>query len=335
MIEIDGSKGGGQMLRSSLSLSAITGREFRIENIRGSRREPGLKRQHLEAVKTAKRISRAEVNGLELGSEKLVFRPHKLNSDPFTANIGTAGSVTLLFDTVLPISTQFNSRFRLTGKGGTDVKWSPTFSYFREVKLPLLKRFGLEASARLEKTGYYPSGGGEATLETSVSSMNPIRLEDRGRLERFEIYSKASKELESQNVAERQASEAERKIKNSHMSKEVEKEVRYDDTDSTGSSLLIKAVYENSTAGFDALGEQGKRSEKIAEDAVKQFKKFHSSSASIDPYMSDQIIIFLALVGGKVSIPEVTDHVQTSLEVAKKFGREIELEKGERTFLSY
>jgi RNA 3'-terminal phosphate cyclase (ATP) len=333
MIEIDGSKGGGQMLRTALSLSVIKQEGFRMENIRGSRSNPGLKNQHLECVKTAQRISDAEVEGAELGSEKLVFQPQTLDSDPFTANIGTAGSVTLLLDTVLPITSQFDSNFRLTAKGGTDVKWSPTFSYLKEVKLPLIHRFGFLGELELEKSGYYPAGGGEATLETEEHSLEPINLTDRGDIEKFEIYSKASSELEEQKVADRQADEAERMLKNSHISIPVEKEVDYEKTDSTGSSLLVRAVYENSIAGFDALGEKGKRSEEVAREAVQDFKSFHSTEAAVDEHMADQLLVFMAIVGGEIAVPEVTSHVENNLEVIRKFGVEVELEQGLETVI--
>ncbi|MFB6213978.1 MAG: RNA 3'-terminal phosphate cyclase, partial [Candidatus Nanohaloarchaea archaeon] len=266
MIEIDGSKGGGQMLRTSLSLSAITGKPFRMENIRGSRPNPGMKRQHLEAVKAAARLCDAEVEGLQEGSREIVFQPSELSAENFTVNIGTAGSVTLLLDTLLPITTHLDEDLRVDVKGGTDVKWSPTAGYYRHVKLPLLKEYGLDASLEVERTGFYPAGGGEIRLETSPYSMEPVEIRERGGLEGFEIYSKASRDLQESQVAERQASEVARKLKNSHISVPIEKDTRYVETDSTGSSLVLEAVYENSVAGFDSLGEHGKRSEEVARE---------------------------------------------------------------------
>lgn len=335
MIEIDGSKGGGQMLRSSLTLSMVTGEAFRIENIRGSRPNPGLKKQHLEAVKAAARLSNAEVEGANDGSREMVFRPIELSAEDFTVNIGTAGSVTLLLDTIIPVTTHFDNSFRIDVKGGTDVKWSPTSSYYRDVKLSILEKFGMRASMEVEKTGFYPKGGGHVKLETEPYSMDSIDLVDKGSIEKFEVYSKASKELEDQEVADRQASEAERKLKNSHISVPVEKKIEYVRTASIGSSLCLKAVYEDSIAGFDALGEQGKRSEKVAHEVVQGFKSFDTTEAAVDSYMADQLIVFLAILGGRITIPEVTDHVQTSLEVVKKFGRKVEMKRdGEKIILS-
>jgi len=328
MIEIDGSSGGGQMLRTALCLSIIKGESFHIENIRGKRPDPGLKRQHLEAVRAAGKISDADIQGDEIGSETLEFRPKEIQSNSFSSNIGTAGSITLLYDTILPVTSQFNQSFRLTAKGGTDVKWSPLISYFKQVKLPLVQRFGVKANLELEKTGYYPKGGGKTILTTKEHSLEPIEITDRGKLKRFEIYSKASKQLESQKVADRQADEAKRILKNSHISVPVEKNVDYEKTDSIGSSIVIKAVYQNSIAGFSSLGEKGKKSEKVAKEAIKMFKNFHASEAAIDRYMADQLLVFIAICGGAVKIPEITPHVQTNVEVIRRFGFDIDMETG-------
>lgn len=320
MIEIDGSKGGGQLLRTALTLSAVKQEGFRIENIRGSRPNPGLKNQHLECVKAVKRLCNAEAEGDELNSETLEFRPGDLENRSFTANIGTAGSITLLLDTVLPIASQFSSSLRLTAKGGTDVKWSPTLDYMKHVKLPLLRKFGVKAEVSRERTGYYPAGGGEVELNTREHSLRRIELVERGELERFEVYSRASEDLRAQEVADRQADEAARMLKNSHISVPLEKKVSYEEADSPGSSLLVKAVYGESIAGFDALGEQGKRAEKVAKDAVQEFKSFHSGEAAVDRYMADQLLVFMAIIEGKIRVPEVTSHVQTSLEMLERFG---------------
>lgn len=326
MIEIDGSKGGGQVLRTALTLSAIKGESFRIENIRGSRPNPGMKNQHLECVKTVRRMTDAGTEGDELGSEQLVFEPQSLDKDPFTANIGTAGSVTLLLDTVLPIASQFSDGFRLDVRGGTDVKWSPTLDYLKHVKLPLLRKFGVKAEVERKKTGYYPAGGGEVRLRTEEHSLERIELLERGELQRFEIYSRASEELESQEVARRQVDEAARMLKNSHISVPIEKEVSYEEADSPGSSLLVKAVYENSIAGFDALGEQGKRAEDVAKEAVQSFKSFDSGEAAVDTYMADQLLVFMSIVGGEVKVPEVTEHVATNIRAIEELGVELDID---------
>jgi RNA 3'-terminal phosphate cyclase (ATP) len=329
MIEINGEKGGGQMLRTALTLSAVTGENFTIENIRGNRTEPGLKNQHMECVKAAKRLCDAKVEGLEKGSEKLVFKSGKYRNESFTSNIGTAGSTTLLLDTVLPITTQFDESFRIDGKGGTDVKWSPTSLYYKHVKLPLLEKLGLEAELEVKKTGFYPKGGGELRLETGDYAMGEFKLLERGKLERFEVYSKASTDLEENSVAERQADEAAKKLKKNFVSEEVEKNFEYVESSSTGSALLIKAVYENSITGFDALGEKGKRSEKVAEEAFQDFTEFHESEAAVDEYMADQLMVFAAIAGGVYTAPEITSHIRSNSYVIEKFGFDVELDRAD------
>jgi RNA 3'-terminal phosphate cyclase (ATP) len=325
MIEIDGRSGGGQILRTALTLSAVTGESFKIDNIRGNRPNPGLKNQHLKCVETMARLCDAEVDGAENGSKSLVFRPSNLEPKNFTVNIGTAGSVTLLLDTVLPVTTQFNTDFRLNVKGGTDVKWSPTFNYLKDVKMDLLKLFGWKGALELERTGFYPEGGGEVRLDTADFSMKNIDTITRGEIKSFEVFSKASTDLEDRDVADRQADELERKLKNSHISVLVEKNVSYVDTGSTGSSLVLKAVYENSVAGFDSLGERGMSSEAVAANVYRAFRNFHSSDAAADEFMADQLPVFMAIVGGRIRISELTSHVQSCVEVIRKFGFEMEI----------
>jgi RNA 3'-terminal phosphate cyclase (ATP) len=327
MIEINGENGGGQMLRTALTLSAVTGENFRMENIRGNRKNPGLKNQHIECVKAAKRLCDAKIEGLKKRSEKITFKAGKYRNESFTSKIGTAGSTTLLMDTVLPITTQFDESFRIDVKGGTDVNWSPTSLYYKHVKLPLLEKMGLEADLKVKKVGFYPKGGGELCLEAEDYSMKSFELLERGELERFEIYSRASEDLEESNVAERQADEAAKKLKKKFVSKEVEKNFEYVESASRGSVLLIKAIYENSVAGFDALGERGKRSEKVAEDAFQDFLSFHESEAAVDEYMADQLMVFAAIVGGEYTAPEITSHIRSNSYMIEKYGFDINLDR--------
>ena len=329
MIEINGENGGGQMLRTALTLSAVTGENFTIENIRGNRKNPGLKNQHIECVKAAKRLCDAKIEGLEKGSEKIIFKSGKYRNESFTSNIGTAGSTTLLLDTVLPITTQFDENFRIDAKGGTDVKWSPTSLYYKHVKLPLLEKLGLHSDLEIKKTGFYPKGGGELRLETEDYAMEEFELLERGKLERFEVYSKASTDLEESSVGKRQADEAVKKLRKKFISTEVEKNFEYVESASTGSALLIKAVYQNSVAGFDALGEKGKRSEKVAEEAFQDFVNFHESEAAVDEYMADQLMVFAAIVGGEYTVPEITSHIRSNSYVVEKFGFDVVLDRME------
>ena len=326
MITIDGAGGGGQILRTALSLATITDTPVRIEDIRGSRPDPGLKPQHLTAVELVAEMCDADVDGAEPDAESLTFRPGDTHRRSLRTEVGTAGSITLLFDTVLPIAATSNEPFELTATGGTNVKWAPTIEYQQLVKGPLLAEWGVDATVKLSRTGFYPAGGGEATLGTTPDSLSPIELETRGDLETVEIYSKASEDLAEREVADRQASHAQTELESAGLPAAVRR-ADYVPTKSTGSSLLLCGVYEQSIVGFDALGERGRTSEAVAEGAVQEFTAFHETDAAVDVFMADQLMPLLALVGGRVRIPAVSAHVETNLDVIRAFGSDLRLDR--------
>ena len=326
MLTLDGAGGGGQILRTALSLATVTDTSVRIENIRGSRPDPGLKPQHLTAVDLVAELCDAEVDGAELEAESLTFQPGEARRTSLQAAVGTAGSLTLLFDTVLPIAATSDEPFELTATGGTNVKWAPTIEYQQLVKEPLIATWGVDATIALSKTGFYPVGGGEATLRTTPSSLSPIELETRGELEDVEIYSKASEDLTDPEVADRQASHAKDELEAAGFPATVQR-VDYVSTASTGSSLLLRGVYEQSVVGFDALGERGRPSEAVAEGAVQQFTAFHDTDGAVDVHMADQLMPFLALASGRVQIPAVSAHVESNLDVIGAFGSDLRLDR--------
>jgi RNA 3'-terminal phosphate cyclase (ATP) len=326
MLTVDGTAGGGQLLRTALSLSTITGTPFRIEAVRGARPNPGLKPQHLAAVRVVADYCDAAVTGAELGADTLTFRPGEERRTTLAADIGTAGSVTLLFDTVLPIAVTGDEPLALTATGGTDVKWAPTMAYHRLVKLPLLADCGIEAGVDLTRTGFYPAGGGEATLRTEPSSLSPVALDRRGELERVEIHSKAAASLADREVADRQAERASEELAAAGLPVDIRR-VEYVEADSPGSSLLLRGVYEGGLVGVDALGERGRPSETVAEDAVREFGAVHATDAAVDRFMADQLLVVLALAGGHVRIPSLTDHVRTNLDLLAQFGSDVAVDR--------
>lgn len=319
MLTIDGWTGGGQVLRTALSLSALTGTPFEIEGVRGARPEPGLKSQHLAAVRVMADLCDAGLDGAELGSTELAFDPESLAPETTTVDLRTAGSVTLLFDTVLPVATGIDEPFALTARGGTDVKWSPPIASLDRVKLPLLTRFGYDLAVEVARTGFYPAGGGEATLEVGPSSPAPFDLDERGPLEGIAVHSKASEHLADADVADRQARQAAERLDDEGFSVTIGA-VDYVETRSPGSSLLLRAEYEYSLAGFDELGERGKPSEDVADDAVDAFLAFHDGPGAVDRYLADQLLVPLALAGGVVLAPQLTDHIETNAAVIEQFG---------------
>lgn len=320
------------MLRTALTLSAVTGKNFRMTSIRGSRKDAGLKNQHLQAVKMAKKICDAKTDGVEFNSEEITFKPGNLRKEALNTDIGTAGSVNLVIDTLLPVTTQIDEDFSAEISGGTDVRWSPSSLHYGGVKIPLLQQHGFEGGYSVEKTGFYPEGGGTARLETGPYSMKKLDLTDRGELEEIELRVKASKSLKDREVAEETLEALKSELE---VDVPVSESFEYVDSVSDGAVSLLKASYENSVAGFDAVDERGNRAEQNAFRAVTQFEQFRGSEACVDQFVADQLIVFLALVGGTVSIGELTDHVETNLSVVEKFGKKVEYEKVEgRVLLS-
>ena len=323
MLDIDGTDGGGQMLRTALSLAVVTDTPFRIRHIRRARPTPGLRPQHLAAVELAAACCDADYSGAKTGADTLEFVPGQKRETSLEASIETAGSLTLLFDTLLPVAAVTPSPVTVAATGGTDVKWAPTMAYYRRVKLPLLERIGLCGTVEVDRHGYYPVGGGAATLRTSPSTLSPLALDERGPLESVELYSRATESLTDQEVADRQATRAAELLRAADYPVNVES-VTYVPADSPGSSLLVRGVYDETLLGADALGERGRPSERVAELAVERFESAHAGTAPVDVHMADQLLVVLALVGGSVRLPAVTDHVRTNLDVLCAFGSDIE-----------
>lgn len=322
ILTLDGAGGGGQLLRTAISLSIVTDTAFELADIRGTRPDPGLNPQHLAAVEVGAEMCGAETDGATLESDHLTFDPGSERHHTLEVDIGTAGSITLLFDTVMPVAATWDDPVTVRATGGTDVKWAPTMAYMRQVKLPLLARWGLDARIEVDRTGFYPAGGGEATLEVHPSSLSSVALDSRGDLDIVEIYSTASESLESQNVADRQAEHAATTLEDAGVPFQTE-QVAYVPADSPGSSIVLRAVYGESIAGFDSLGEPGLPSEDVAAAAVDQFLAFHDGDAPLDAHMADQLLVWLAIAGGSIRIPCVTSHVETNLDLIRAFGSDM------------
>lgn len=331
MNEIDGAAGGGQVVRTAVALSALTGEPVRVENVRGDRDTPGLRPQHVAAVRAAAALSDADVDGAEEGSETLTFDPGPARATDVAVDVGTAGSVALVLDAVLPLATALDGTATVTVAGGTDVEWAPPVAYHRQVKLPLLAGAGLDAELAVEDRGFYPVGGGEVTLTLSPSSLSPLAFDERGPLRRLEVYSTADESLSGADVAERQAAAAVRQA-DAGVALELDDVpvgtvAAYDDADSPGSSVTVVAVYEHTRAGFTALGEKGKPSEDVAAEAVADFQRFHDGTGAVDRHMADQLTVFQAVAGGRVLAPELTAHVETNLAVVETFGYAFDVEE--------
>ncbi len=317
MIEIDGSIGYGQVLRTAIALSALTLQPIRIFNIRTNRPNPGLRPQHLTGVLEAAKLCHADVKNAKIGSTEIIFLPKRLEiPDRMVIDIKTAGSITLLLQTILPVIIFSNKKVSLTIFGGTDVSGSPTINYYKKVFAYYLERFGARININIERYGFYPKGGGKVNVEVvGVKSLNNVKFVERGELKEISAFSIASKELQKARVAERQIYGLEEIIG------KVNGNYQYVESLSVGTSLLAVAEYENCVLGKDDLGERGKRAEDVGREVGVELKKSIDSNVCLDKFMADQILIFAALANGtsEFTIEEFTEHVIANIITCEKF----------------
>lgn len=317
IVEIDGSfgEGGGQILRTSLTLSVLTGTPFRMFNIRKNRPKPGLQHQHLTAVKVVKALSNAITKGDFLGSEELYFEPKGIvDRLDYRFDVGTAGSVTLILQTVLPL--MINRNISLTLIGGTDVPKAPTIDYVRLVFLPLLERLGLKAKVELIRRGHYPEGGGEIRISDVRGELSRFELINRGKILRIEGISHVSSLPD--HIATRQKTSAESLLKELGVPVNISIDVRSGER-SKGSGIALAAITENSVLGADSLGERGVRAETVGETAARTLLEDLKSGAAVDRHMSDMLMLYAALARGSFTGAELTSHAKTNAEVIRKF----------------
>ncbi len=313
---IDGSVGYGQMLRSSIALSALTLKPIKVTNIRKSRCRPGLLAQHLTGAETAAEFCRAETKGLELGSTEVEFYPKRIEIPSHKRiDIGTAGNIALLLQTLTPLLVFAGKDVALEIIGGTDVKWGPTVSYFQNVFCHFLERMGADIHAEVLKHGFFPRGGGLVkVVYKPAKNLNSLVLTERGKLKGINAISIASEQLAKAKVAERQVEGLENVLK------DVEANVQYVPSASIGSSVFAFAEFENCRLAASAIGERGIPAEKVGEEAGKSLQKSIEANACFDEFMSDQIIPFMALAEGRseVLVPEITQHVKTNILVCEQ-----------------
>ncbi len=318
MIEIDGSygEGGGQIVRTATSLSAYTGKSVRIRNIRANRSNPGLRPQHVKGVEALADLCDADVSGAEVGSSSLVFHPDKLRYRDMEIDIGTAGSVTLLLQSLMPPLIKCDKELDITVTGGTDVKWSPPIDYMRHVLLPILRDHGFVANLDIEKRGFYPKGGGEVVFHLEKVDLRKFDLIKRGDIERAGGVSYASEHLRSSEVADRQAKGA-KKVLWKELGVEAEISTEYCESMSPGSGIQLWLKTNNSVIGGNSLGERGVSSEKVGKEASDDLMR--GLRGAVDRYAADQLIPFLGLVGGRLEVSEKTEHSRTNQAIVKKF----------------
>jgi len=325
LVELDGSygEGGGQILRSALSLSCLTGKPFRIYNIRKGREKPGLMPQHLTSVTACQRISSAQVEGACVGSGEFSFVPGSVRGGSLALDVGTAGSVCLILHALLPPLLRAQEVSTLTLRGGTHVPFSPPFHHFQKVFLHALSRTGRRVESELMAWGFYPRGGGHVKVQVfpSSSPAGEIELQSRGALRKLSLLSYVAGLPLS--VARRQMAQGLKVLRRGKADADITEEVFEVSSPGKGTFFFVHAVYENTSAGFSSLGERGKRAEAVGQEAVEEFLEFHSTDAAVDPYLADQLSIYLALNGrGGYTTSRLTRHLLTNAWVIEKFLQE-------------
>ena len=322
MLHIDGSygEGGGQIVRNAVALSILTNTPVTITNIRANRPTPGLKPQHHTAITIMKTLSNAEVTGLDIGSSQVTFTPGELQAGEFFFDIGTAGSMTLVFQACILCSLNIPSRLILKLRGGSDVQWSPSWDYFAHVFIPLLQKIGIHAEVSLEKRGYYPKGGGEATLEvTPRTQLQPMKVVEKQQ------YNAINGVIHSANLPDHIAKRMKHAVIKKLMSHKIPVQIKIENAQalSPGTGITLWAQSEKTILGCTALGEKGVPAEKIGENvALGLMNELHAGS-TMDVYAVDQFIPYMAFATDKgesrCHVKTMSDHAQTNLWLMQQF----------------
>lgn len=319
MIHIDGSQGegGGQVLRTSLTMAILTGQEVMVSNIRANRSKPGLAPQHVTAVKAAAKISGGQLEGAQKGSIEISFKPGELRPGRYSFNIPTAGAATLVLQTIfVPLSLAGRSS-TVTISGGTHVSWSPCFHYLDLNWLAVLRRAGYSANLNLDRAGFYPKGGGHITARIyPAEKITPLDLTDRGLLKRIGgISAVANLNLD---IAKRQRRQARKQL-----TARAPIEIRMQSLEAPGSGtvLLLVGEFENSRACYFSLGEPGKPAEQVADEAAFALDDFLDTDGAVDRYLADQLLLPLAVAEGpsRIHTECVTQHLLTNADIIQAF----------------
>ncbi len=323
MIEIDGSlgEGGGQIVRSSLALSLVTGQSVTIDHIRANRKKPGLGRQHLTAVRAAREISRADVQGAAIGSTRLTFSPGPVRAGAYAFRIGTAGSTILVLQTILPALMVAEGDSTVTLEGGTHNPLAPCYDFLAHVYLPLLQRIGVRVSASLRRPGFYPAGGGEFTV-----SIHPCQqLERLELLERGPILARRVRAVVAnlpRHIADRECQAIAKKTGWDPSCFAVQE---ISESAGPGNVVTIQLQCEHVDELFVGFGQRGVRAEVVATRTLKEARRYIDANVPVGEYLADQILLPLGIGahqgsgGGVFRTLPLSPHATTHIEVLKRF----------------
>jgi RNA 3'-terminal phosphate cyclase (ATP) len=316
ILTIDGSRGegGGQILRTALSLSMITGLPFGIEKIRAGRKKPGLLRQHLTCVEASKRISNATVEGAEIGATALTFKPNAIQGGTYTFAVGSAGSTTLVFQTILPALLQANEPSFVTLSGGTHNPMAPTFDYLERAFLPKLARMGASVEVKLHRHGFAPAGGGRWHARITPGPLTPLMLEDAGTPDgRRVIADVANLPFE---IAERECA-----VTIGLLGWPAElgtpREVK---ADGPGNVLAVEIAHANVTEVFTGIGARNTAAEALAGNVAREVRAYLAAKVPVGQHLADQLLLPIALAGGGAFLTlQPTPHTRTNIDIIELF----------------
>jgi RNA 3'-terminal phosphate cyclase (ATP) len=318
VIVIDGTagEGGGQVLRTALSLSLVTGQPFRIERIRGRREKPGLLRQHLAAVDAARWLGGASVDGARLGSDTVEFAPRRIQAEDHRIDIGSAGSTTLVAQTLIPALLRLAAPVRITIAGGTHNPLAPTVDFLAHAFVPLLRRMGARIDVALTRAGYYPAGGGEMVLTVEPGAgLEPLHVPARGALRAAECVSRVAHLARS--IAERELATAAAALPLGRLERGV---VEDRDSPGRGNVVVLKLVFEHVTEVFAGFGARGVRAETVAEAMCAEARVYLASGAAVGSHLADQLLLPLALAGGgDFTTLAPSGHTRTNAALIERF----------------
>ncbi|MFH1716783.1 MAG: RNA 3'-terminal phosphate cyclase [Planctomycetota bacterium] len=350
---IDGSagEGGGQILRTSLTLACVTGRNLHIENIRAARRNPGLAKQHLSCVLAACQICDGGCEGAALGSQTLDFRPGRIHGGDYSFDIGSAGSASLVIQTVLPALFLADEPSTVTVTGGTHNPWAPPFDFLSESFLPAIENGGFDADCKLIKHGFFPAGGGRITFAVrpwQEGTGNEIDLCDPDAEERFTAEPAESAEKESRRAGtkisavsafpavnssrqihariytaklpDRVAQRQRTLLLQSRLDIANIEHIEATDSDGPGNCVMLRICGARRTTVFTAFGAKGKPSEKVVAEVTDLAESFSGSGAAVDRFLADQLLIYMAIAKtGSYTTSDLSTHLTTNIETIKKF----------------
>jgi RNA 3'-phosphate cyclase len=337
MIEIDGSmlEGGGSVVRISVGLAALTGKPVRVFNIRAKRENPGLRDQHLEGIRAVSKLCNGRLEGDELGSQEIRFWPGEVKAGRIRVSIRTAGNVTLVLQPLMLAALRAGGEVEVEFEGGaTDAPLAPPLDYLKHVTFPMLAKMGYRCEVECLRRGHYPKGGARATARLHPGRLKPLQALERGKV--LEVHGISHCVRLPRSIAERQASEAKRRLLKEGYAAEVEVEAYDPEKDphlAPGTGIVLWAECEGGVIGASALGRPGKPAEKVGAEAAGELLSQLRAGAAVDKHLTDQLIPYMALAGeSEITSCEITLHTLTNLELVKRFldvGVEVEGSLGE------